>query len=111
MQQDRERQVRVLPAQRLDLGQDRAKRLFGRVVVDVVLGCASFPVALDTPAEEVEALVFSELILWLDCWGGCSGATGDLGEGGYTEFDVAGVTLDSGVELGGFVFGAGEADL
>jgi hypothetical protein len=57
MQQDRERQVRVLPAQRLNLGQDRAQRLLGRVIVDVVLGCASFLVALDTLAEEVEALV------------------------------------------------------
>ena len=56
-EQDLERQVDVLPAPRLDLGLDGRKRLLGRVDVDVVLAGASFTVALDAPAEKVEAVV------------------------------------------------------
>jgi len=44
-------------AQRLHLAHHGLDGLAGRIGVDVLPGRASFPVALDTPAEEVEALV------------------------------------------------------
>src|SRR5262245_21312104 len=51
-EQDAERQVRVLPAPRLDLGLNGGQRLLGRVDVDVVLAGAPLTVTLDAPAEK-----------------------------------------------------------
>jgi len=57
-QQDVQRLVRVhVPARGLDLGRDGTQCLLGRVGVDVSLAGSSLSVALDAPAEEVEALV------------------------------------------------------
>jgi len=53
-----ERLIRCdLPAQRLDLGHDGPQGLLGRVGVDVVPVGAWLSVALDVPAEEVQALL------------------------------------------------------
>ena len=57
VQKDFQRQVRVLPAHCLYLGHDRTQCFLGWVGVDIVFRGASFPVTLDTPAEEIEALV------------------------------------------------------
>jgi hypothetical protein len=57
MQQEPERLVRVLPARYFDLRHDRGQRFLGRVDVDVAFTDSSFPVALDAPAQKIEALV------------------------------------------------------
>jgi hypothetical protein len=62
VQQDLQREVDVLSAQRPHLVLDDREGLLRRVRVDVVPLGALLPVALDVPAEEVQALVFSELI-------------------------------------------------
>src|SRR6188768_4272053 len=57
-QQDVERPVRVLPADRLYLGLGGVQRRLGRIDVDVVRVAGSpLPLTLDAPAKEVEALV------------------------------------------------------
>jgi hypothetical protein len=99
-EQDIERQVRVLPTPRLDLGLDGDQRFLGRIDVDVMFVGASLAVTLDAPAEEIEAIVFSELI-YRRCrrWSGGADAAGDVGESGHPEFNIPGLTLRCHVEL------------
>lgn len=73
---------------------------------------SSFSVTLDKPAEEVETLVFSELIFVLDAlWNRRGGTVCDVSERGHAECNVAPGALHGDVKLGRFAVSSGEADL
>jgi hypothetical protein len=77
-----------------------------------VLVRSSFPHPADGEAEEVEALIFSELIFLLDAlWNRRGGTACDVSECGHAECNVAFGALHGGVKLGQFVVSSGEANL